>query len=253
MNRGYMENMSIKRIIILSIVIIPVVLSGCTENNNGQPQTDNNISGNDQFIHGYAVVENIDIMILESFPVQVIVKAVGYLPDGCTKIDNVTTSREENTFTISITTIRPADAICTQAVVPFEETIPLNVLGLGAGTYDVMANTVSDSFELDMDNAITEGFDGESMELKTGDTIYIRLNENPTTGFSWQMNTTDGLVVVSDEYIAPDTDLVGAGGVHAWEVRAAATGTQQVTAMYRRPWEDVTGDEQRFGFTIEVI
>ncbi|MCL7476515.1 MAG: protease inhibitor I42 family protein, partial [ANME-2 cluster archaeon] len=97
-----------------------------------------------------------------------------------------------------------------------EETIPLNVLGLKAGTYDVVVNEVSDSFELQMDNAIHEGLDGASMELKTGDTFYIRLNENPTTGFSWQMNTTNGLTMINDEYIAPDTELVGAGGVHEW-------------------------------------
>jgi inhibitor of cysteine peptidase len=91
------------------------------------------------------------------------------------------------------------------------------------------------------------------MELKTGDTFYVKLNENPTTGFSWQMNTTDGLAVVNDEYIAPDTELVGAGGVHEWEIQAVATGTQQVTAVYRRSWEDVTGDEQIFEFTVEVV
>ncbi|MCL7413672.1 MAG: protease inhibitor I42 family protein [ANME-2 cluster archaeon] len=248
-----MVNSSINSMIILSIVITLVMFSGCTENNGGQPQDDDNNSNNAQFIHGNAVVENIDIMILESFPVQVMVKAAGYLPDGCTKIDNVTTSREGNTFTIGITTIRPADAICTQAIAPFEESIPLNVLGLRAGTYNVTVNTVSDSFELHMDNAITEDFNGSNMELKTGDIFYINLNENPTTGFSWQMNTTDGLVVVSDEYIAPDTGLVGAGGVHEWEMRAVAPGTQQVTAVYRRSWEDVTGDEQIFGFTIEVV
>ncbi|MDF1531386.1 MAG: protease inhibitor I42 family protein [ANME-2 cluster archaeon] len=243
----------ITQIIILSILTTLIMLSGCTENNDGQPQVNDNNSGNGQFIYGDAAVENIDIMILESFPVQVIVKAAGFLPDGCTEINNVTTSRDGNTFTISITTIRPADVMCTQAIVPFNETIPLNVLGLKAGIYNVTVNTVSDSFELHMDNAITEGLDGEGMELKMGNTFYVQLNENPTTGFSWMMDTTDGLVVVSDEYIAPDPGLVGAGGVHVWEIQAVATGTQQVSALYRRSWENVTGDEQIFGFTAEVI
>jgi len=250
-----MGNNSLNRVIIFSIVITLVMLSGCTENNDVQPVVDDNISkpDNSQFIYRDAAVENIDIMILESFPVQVMVNARGYLPDGCTEIDSVTTSKAGNTFTISITTTRPADAICTQAIVPFEESIPLNVLGLKAGTYDVKVNEVSDSFELQMDNAIHEGFDGTSMELKTSDTFYVKLNENPTTGFSWQMNTTDGLAVVSDEYIAPDTELVGAGGVHEWEIQAVATGTQQVTAVYMRSWENATGDEQRFEFTVEVV
>ena len=147
---------SLNRIIILSIVITLVMLSGCTANDDVQPVGDDNISkpDNGQFIYGNAVIENVEIMILESFPVQVMVSAKGYLPDGCTEIDTITTSKDGNTFTISITTIRPADAICTQAIVPFEESIPLNVLGLKAGTYVVMVNEVSDSFELQMDNVI---------------------------------------------------------------------------------------------------
>ena len=104
-----------------------------------------------------------------------------------------------------------------------------------------------------MNNAIHEGFDGANMELKTGDTFYVKLNENPTTGFSWKMNITDGLAVVSDEYIATDTELVGAGGVHEWEIQAVDYGTQQVTAVYMRSWENATGDEQRFEFTVEVV
>ena len=149
-----MGNNSLNRVIILTIVITLVMLSGCTENNDVQPVVDDNVSkpDNAQFIYWDAAVEDIDIMILESFPVQVMLNARGYLPDGCTEIDSVTTSKAGNTFTISITTIRPADAICTQAIVPFEETIPLNVLGLKAGTYDVKVNEVSDSFELQMDN-----------------------------------------------------------------------------------------------------
>ncbi|MCL7476514.1 MAG: hypothetical protein M8352_10825, partial [ANME-2 cluster archaeon] len=91
---------SINHVIILSIVITLVMLSGCTENNDVQSVIDDNVSkpDNGQFIYRDAVVENIDIMILESFPVQVMVNARGYLPDGCTGIDSVTTSKAGNTF-----------------------------------------------------------------------------------------------------------------------------------------------------------
>ena len=39
-------------------------------------------------------VESIQIMTLESFPVQIHVVAEGYLPDGCTEIDEINTERE---------------------------------------------------------------------------------------------------------------------------------------------------------------
>ncbi|MBK7897636.1 MAG: NBR1-Ig-like domain-containing protein [Candidatus Promineifilaceae bacterium] len=99
-----------------------------------------------------ANVDSIEILILESFPVQVNVRARGDLPDGCTSIDNVTTNQQGTTFNITITTLRQTGEICTEALVPFEETISLNVLGLPAGTYAVNVNGINGSFTLQVDN-----------------------------------------------------------------------------------------------------
>jgi len=99
-----------------------------------------------------ANVKRIEILILESFPVQVQVRAMGYLPDGCTTICDISQSREGDVFTVIITTSRPADAFCTQVLVDFEELIPLDVVGLPAGTYTVDVNGVTDTFTLTVDN-----------------------------------------------------------------------------------------------------
>jgi len=98
-----------------------------------------------------ANVESIDILILESFPVQVHVIAKGNLANGCEQIDQTYTEISENTYTITITT-KSEGEVCTQALVPFENNIPLEVNGLKAGTYDVIANGVTASFTLDIDN-----------------------------------------------------------------------------------------------------
>jgi len=103
-------------------------------------------------VAGEAAVESINILILESFPVQVNVVARGNLPDGCTTIDQVLQEREGDTFTVTITTVRPEGVACTQALTPFEETISLEVYGLPAGVYTVTVNGVSDTFELTVDN-----------------------------------------------------------------------------------------------------
>lgn len=105
-------------------------------------------------VNGTAVVDSIQLNILESFPVQVNVIARGELPNGCTQIDNISTNRQETTFNVTITTIRPADAACTEAIVPFEETISLDVLDLPAGTYTVDVNGIRGSFTLDVDNSL---------------------------------------------------------------------------------------------------
>lgn len=107
-------------------------------------------------IFGEATVEDVDILILETFPVQVNVVAEGYLSDACTEIDDIIQGREGNSFSVRITTARPADAVCAQVVTEFEEVISLDVLGLPAGTYTVDVNGVTDSFELETDNVPPE-------------------------------------------------------------------------------------------------
>ena len=83
-------------------------------------------------ITGEAMVESVEILLLESFPIQVHVVARGNLPDSCTKISEITKERDGDTFRVTITTSRPADALCAQVLVPFEEVIPLDVVGLPA-------------------------------------------------------------------------------------------------------------------------
>jgi len=160
---------SLKFLLILTMIISLVAFSGCTGNDvdtddgiqdqvEGETPPSNDIppqfdeTDNGEYIYGTAVVEDIEILILESSPVQVNVVAKGYLPDGCTEIGDITKSKDGNTFVINIETIRPADAMCTQAIVPYEEVIPLDVYGLKAGAYNVVVNSVSDSFELALDN-----------------------------------------------------------------------------------------------------
>lgn len=105
-----------------------------------------------QPIVGVANVDSIEVIIMESFPVQINVKARGTLPNGCVTIDEVAIDRADNEFNIAISTIQDPIRVCTQAVVPFEETIPLDVLGLEAGSYQVNVNGRTGSFTLSVDN-----------------------------------------------------------------------------------------------------
>jgi inhibitor of cysteine peptidase len=253
--------------------VFVVILSGCVDEKRKAGNTTNNNQGTSEedYIYGTANVESIQIVTLESFPVQIQVIAEGYLPDGCTEVDKVTIEREGNTFTVNISTKRPKDAICTQEIVPFNETTPLDVQGLKAGNYTVNVNGVTESFELSVDNTlndssnsilprqevITEANSGTTINLENEETFYLRLKENPTTGYSWQLNLSQGLSLISDEYYPPESkegerSLVGAGGVHLWEIKAAAEGSQQVTGIYKQSWENETGTEDNFTLNVEV-
>jgi len=148
-------------------IMLVSILVGCTMPQAAEPPTDvpaDETPAGD-VIQGKAKVEEVEILMMESFPIQVAVIARGNLRDGCTEIDEVNTSYDEEskTFSVDITTVRDPDAVCTQALVPFEERIDLDVRGLPAGTYTVDVNGVRETFTFDVDNAIPEE---ESTEIE---------------------------------------------------------------------------------------
>jgi inhibitor of cysteine peptidase len=119
------------------------------------PQPDVNLPSVN-LVEGLALINKADILILESFPVQVRVAIEGSLSDSCTELGDIITDREDNKFTVSVTTLRPAEAFCAQVIKPFEKSVPLDVYGLPAGAYTATINNLEKSFSLDFDNIIPE-------------------------------------------------------------------------------------------------
>jgi inhibitor of cysteine peptidase len=107
-----------------------------------------------------AIIESAEPMFLESFPLQVRILVTGSLPDGCTTVYRTESTRKEDQFTVRIFTLRERDAMCTQALVPFDVSVPLDVYGLSAGTYRVMVYDFSTEFTFTQDNIIQESGSG---------------------------------------------------------------------------------------------
>lgn len=101
-----------------------------------------------------AQVEQIELVALDTFPVQVHVLTKGHLPDGCTEIDRVTTGGDLSSkwLWVEITIKKTPRVLCATEPVPFIENVPLNTRGLPAGTYTVEVNGVTDHFMLEVDN-----------------------------------------------------------------------------------------------------
>jgi hypothetical protein len=95
-----------------------------------------------------ATVRSIQLKALESFPVKIGATLSGVLPDGCTRIEEIETVREGNIFHIRLHTERPAEALCTMALVPFEETVVIDTAGLPPGGYTVEAGDLAATFRL---------------------------------------------------------------------------------------------------------
>jgi inhibitor of cysteine peptidase len=94
-----------------------------------------------------------------------------------------------------------------------------------------------------------------TVQVNQGSVITVKLAENPTTGYIWNLTTSSGLHVTNDTYVPTYTTgkLVGSGGTHIWDITADAHGSQQVQAVYKRPWEPATGNETMFSMTIVVV
>jgi inhibitor of cysteine peptidase len=84
----------------------------------------------------------------------------------------------------------------------------------------------------------TEEEDGRTVQEAHGETFNIRLMENPTTGYSWNLSVSDGLRMTGDEYIPSQAggQVVGSGGIRSFHLMAIDEGEQTVTGEYRRPW-----------------
>ncbi len=112
--------------------------------------------GSAGYVYDEALVKNLEVMIMESFPLQASVQVTGLLPDGCTQLDeeDVGIEKSGNTIYVDLKTVRPNDMACTLAVVPYEINIPLDIYGYEKGVYTVDVNGVTAEFELTMDNII---------------------------------------------------------------------------------------------------
>jgi predicted secreted protein/putative hemolysin len=102
---------------------------------------------------------------------------------------------------------------------------------------------------------LTEAEDGGTVTFQVGQTFGVRLEENPTTGYVWTLNATEGLIKDCDRFepSSADGEIVGAGGVHTWTFYAEQPGTYRIEGVYARPWEEKTGAEEQFNLTVEIV
>ena len=74
--------------------------------------------------------------------------------------------------------------------------------------------------------------------------LEIKLKSNPTTGYSWYLQSIDApwLVPVSHKYVAPSSELMGAPGYELWTFKVDPAYLKvpfytEIELIYTRPWE----------------
>ena len=133
-----------------------------------------------------------------------------------------------------------------------------NYLGLAAvavlGIAAIAGVACTASADTGNPNVFNVNESGQQVELAPGDSLVVTLDSNATTGFSWSISgISDEDVVdeVSNEYQAPDSELMGAGGQEVWTFEATEKGTSTVEMQYSRSWE--TGVEPAATFNVTVV
>jgi len=96
---------------------------------------------------------------------------------------------------------------------------------------------------------------GTTVHIHSRDVITVRLPENPATGYRWIITTGPGLLTLDDTYIYPDpaARMTGEGGVRFLTLEPETTGTEHISAVYMREWEDDSGDNPVFSMTFVVM
>ena len=157
--------MKIRQMTLLIAILVGLFMTGCsvpvdsTQGGTDEPALTPLVEPTWALLDGGGIAgyqgefTGLEVLILESFPVQVQVQVSGYLMDGCVELVDVTAEREDDVFILTLNTERPTGNVaCTEALVPFETTVSLDVYGLPAGTYTVIAGDHQAEFSLDMDN-----------------------------------------------------------------------------------------------------
>jgi len=92
---------------------------------------------------------------------------------------------------------------------------------------------------------------GRSVDIAKGGTLSVRLQENPTTGYRWAIESSGGLQLAGDEF-QPGGGAVGAAGSRVFHFRASTSGTNNLRLRLWRDWEGDSSVINRFSATVNV-
>ena len=95
-----------------------------------------------------------------------------------------------------------------------------------------------------------------NVSLAKGQVLEIKLESNPTTGYSWQVSgvkESNVLDQVGKPEYQSDSNLVGAGGTEKYRFRAMEKGNAELVFEYRRPWEKGKAPARKYvvGLTVQ--
>lgn len=84
----------------------------------------------------------------------------------------------------------------------------------------------------------------QTFQIAVGQQATLELAGNPSTGYRWAIdaNASSNLSIlhIKDRGLSRNAggkNLLGAPGIHRWDMQAASSGSARMIFVYRRPWE----------------
>jgi inhibitor of cysteine peptidase len=79
---------------------------------------------------------------------------------------------------------------------------------------------------------------GRPIHIRQGDSIVLELEENPSTGYSWELADLPAFVTVAESsHETAGPPAMGAPGLRRIRVLAVATGEGVIVGHLQRPWD----------------
>ena len=105
------------------------------------------------------------------------------------------------------------------------------------------------------DVTLTNSDDGKVIGLEAGQMLAVRLDSNPSTGYSWQVGQVDEAVLKQQgepQFIQPADSPPGAGGAQVFLFTAIAAGQITLVLVYKRPSDSNIAPVQTFTVQVRV-
>ena len=100
---------------------------------------------------------------------------------------------------------------------------------------------------------LSEIDNGRTIDLALGQILLVRLPENPTTGYRWEIEgTTEDIVLPQGRTFKTSSTAFGGGGTRVFEFKATSGGTTQLCIRHWQRWEGESSIDRHFKVTIRV-
>jgi len=100
---------------------------------------------------------------------------------------------------------------------------------------------------------VTDVDRSSTVSVPLSEEVVLELEENPTTGYRWTIETTgDAVKELASTYTPSPAAGIGGGGRRIVRFLATRPGTTSIRAALRRPWEQPDRSINQYAITITV-